>query len=288
MMYVFQEPHPLPINFKIEWKVCNDDLPVNLKKGEVHMRNKGFTSKTVLFATCMMLSFLLISCDSMNMKKDDTAMGGAHAGHGMTMHHQHQMLNHALGMALQGSNLVMIGQMDMAPGLDDLTIDHGKMMLKDARAMWNETMSGDSMMKMHSSGMSPADDPAMKYTHELAEAQIKVIDLMDKHANMKGHTMGMHHQHLLLNHALEMAIEGSDMDMTGSMGMAPGVDKGAMKHGSKMIKNAEKLWNEVMSGSDMMKMHAEGMSPDKHKGMAFTHELSEAQLRVLELIKNMP
>jgi len=252
------------------------------------MRKKSFMSKTVLFATCMIMSFMIISCDSMNMKKDTAAMGGAHAGHGMSMHHQHQMLNHSLGMALQGSNLVMLGQMEMDPGLDALTIDHGKMMLKNARAMWNETMSGDSMMNMHSSGMSPADDPAMKYTHELAEAQIKVIDMLDKHANMKDHTMGMHHQHLVLNHALKMALEGVDMDMTGSMGMAPGVDKGAMNHGSKMIKNAEKLWNDVMSGKDMMKMHGEGMSPDKDKGMAFTHELAEAQLKVLELLKKMP
>jgi hypothetical protein len=252
------------------------------------MRKKGVTSKTVLFVTCIMLTFLIISCDSMNMKKDDTAMGGMHQGHAMASHHQHQMLNHSLGMALQGSNLVMLGQMEMDPGLDALTIDHGKMMLKNARAMWNETMSGDSMMKMHSSGMSPADDPTMKYTHELAEAQIKVIDMLDKHANMKGHTMGMHHQHIVLNHALEMALEGVDMDMTGSMGMAPGVDKGAMNHGGKMIKNAEKLWNEVMSGSDMMKMHSGGMSPDKDKGMAFTHGLAEAQLKVLELLKKMP
>jgi hypothetical protein len=98
----------------------------------------------------------------------------------------------------------------------------------------------------------------------------------------------MHHQHLLLNHALKMALEGADMDMTGSMGMAPGMDKGAMSHGSEMIKNAEKLWNDVMSGSDMMKMHTEGMSPDKDKGMAFTHGLAESQLKVLELLKSMP
>jgi hypothetical protein len=38
----------------------------------------------------------------------------------------------------------------------------------------------------------------------------------------------------------------------------------------------------------MMKMHGEGMSPDKHKGMTFTHELAEAQLKVLELLKKMP
>lgn len=53
-------------------------------------------------------------------------------------------------------------------------------MLKNARAMWTETMSGDTMMKMHSGGKSPADDPMMKFTHELAEAQLKVMDLLER------------------------------------------------------------------------------------------------------------
>ena len=277
-----------PENAQGRQSVMTLSVTLNHIKERVIMRNKRFITNTVLFVTCMMLSFLLISCDSMNMKKDATTMGGMHQGHAMTSHHQHQMLNHSLGMALQGSNLVMLGQMKMDPGLDSVSIDHGRSMLKNARAMWNETMSGDSMMKMHSSGVSPADDPTMKYTHQLAEADLKVIDMLEKHANMKAHTMGTHHQHLLLNHALKMALEGADMTMTANMDMAPGVDDKSMSHGDNMIKNAEKLWSEVMSGSDMQKMHAQGMSPAKNKGMAFTHELAESQLKVLELLKQMP
>ena len=210
------------------------------------------------------------------------------AGHGMSMHHQHEMINHSLGMALQGSNLVMLGQMEMVPGLDKMTVGHGKKMLKNARTMMNDTMSGDAMMKMHSTGMSPADNPMMKYTHQLGEAVMKVMDLLDKHADMKGHSMEVHHQHMILSHALKMAIEGSDMIMTGQMGMAPGVDSHSVTHGKNMMKEGRALWNEVMSGDYMMKMHGKGMSPDKHKGMAFTHELAEAQLKVLELLKKMP
>jgi hypothetical protein len=43
-----------------------------------------------------------------------------------------------------------------------------------------------------------------------------------------------------------------------------------------------------MSGKDMMEMHGEGMAPDKHKGMAFTHELAESQLKVMDLLDKMP
>jgi hypothetical protein len=240
------------------------------------------TTKFVVFIVSMALLLAGPANVGMAMKH------GQGVGHGMSMHHQHQMLNHSLGMALQGSNLVMLGQMEMVPGLDKLTVDHGKKMLKNASTMMNDTMSGDTMMKMHAAGTSPADDPMMKYTHQLGEAMMKIMGMLDKHADMKGHSMEVHHQHMILNHALKMAIEGSDMIMTGQMGMAPGVDDHSVTHGKNMMKEARALWNEVMSGDYMMKMHGKGMSPDKHKGMAFTHELAESQIKVMDLLEKMP
>jgi len=244
-------------------------------------------TKFLVVAISVSLFTLFTGCKTMGAKGSSTS-GMASAGHGMTMHHQHEMLNHALSMALQGSNLVMIGQMNMVPGLDEVTIDHGRTMLKNARSIWNDVMSGETMMKMHTGGTGPADDPMMKYTHELAEAQSKVMDMLDRHSNMKGHSMDVHHQHLILNHALEMALEGADMNMTGMMGMAPGIDKKSVSHGSKMIQEARGLWNAVMSGDYMKKMHAGGMTPGAHAGMTFTHEIAEAQMKVINLLENMP
>jgi uncharacterized protein YpmB len=240
------------------------------------------TTKLIVFIIAMAVLFAGSATVGMAMKH------GQGGGHEMSMHHQHEMINHSLGMALQGSNLVMLGQMEMVPGLDKMTIDHGKKMLKNARTMMNDTMSGDAMMKMHSTGMSPADNPMMKYTHQLGEAVMKVMDLLGKHADMKGHSMEVHHQHVILNHALKMALEGSDMIMTGQMGMAPGVDSHSVTHGKNMMKEARALWNEVMSGDSMMTMHGKGMSPDKNKGMAFTHGLAEAQITVMDLLEKMP
>ncbi|UCH45674.1 MAG: hypothetical protein JSV11_02915, partial [Nitrospiraceae bacterium] len=180
------------------------------------------------------------------------------------------------------------GQMNMVASLDELTINHGKMMLKNARTTMNDTLSGDTMMKMHSSGMSPSDNLMMKYTHELGEAQMKVLDMLEKHTHMKGHSMDVHHQHVLLNHALKMALEGADMRMMGEMGMASSVDKDSISHGKTMIKNARSFWNEIMSGDAMMKMHGEGMDPSSHAGMKFTHELAESQLKVMDLLEKMP
>ena len=64
------------------------------------------------------------------------------AGHDMSSHHQHMMLNHALGMTLEGYNMSMIGNMDMAMGVDQSAVDHGNMMIKNGKALFTETMSG--------------------------------------------------------------------------------------------------------------------------------------------------
>jgi polyhydroxyalkanoate synthesis regulator phasin len=135
------------------------------------IRNQLYLTIT-LTVICLSLALVNSGAAEMTMKHG--------SGHDMTMHHQHTMLNHALSMALEGSNMVMLGQMGMSPGVDEMSVKHGEMMMKDAKALWDEIMSGDTMKKMHAEGKSPKDDPAMAYTHELAEAQLKVMDLLSK------------------------------------------------------------------------------------------------------------
>jgi hypothetical protein len=161
------------------------------------------------------------------------------------------------------------------------------MMMKNGSNLWNNVMSGDTMMKMHKAGTTPTDDPGMKYTHELGEAQLKVINLLKRHSDMKQHTMGMHHQHMLMNHALKMALEASDMTMTGQMGMAPGIDETSGSHGKMMRDSAWDMLNEVLSGDAMTKMHEGGMKPTSHKGMEFTHEIGSAMMQVMTLLDKM-
>ena len=105
-------------------------------------------------------------------------------GHDMSSHHQHMMLNHAFGMTLEGYNLVMLAEMDMAKGVDDTSVNHGVMMIKNGKDMWAEIMSGKDMMDMHNGGKDPMKDPAMAYTHKLGEKQLIVIDLLGKMPKM--------------------------------------------------------------------------------------------------------
>jgi len=210
-------------------------------------------------------------------------------GHDMSSHHQHMMLNHAFGMTLEGYNLVMLAEMDMVKGVDDTSVNHGVMMIKNGKDMWAEIMSGKDMMDMHNGGKDPMKDPAMAYTHKLGEKQLIVIDLLGKMPKMEtGQGMGTHHQHIMLNHALKMALEGANSVMLGDMGMAKGVDEISVEHGRMMLKNARALFNDIMSGKNMMNMHMGGMTPESDAMMKYTHQLAEAQLQVLTLLDDMP
>jgi polyhydroxyalkanoate synthesis regulator phasin len=255
------------------------------KEGAMYQTMKVF--KKVLVASFMLLMPVFMAANSglaMDME----------AGHDMSSHHQHIMLNHALGMTLEGYNLVMLGDMGMARGVDEVSVEHGNMMIKNGKAMWTEIMSGKTMTGMHHSGKDPMKDPAMAYTHKLGEKQLIVMDLLGKMPNVGdgqgegGHGMAVHHQHIMLNHALKMALEGANSVMLGDMGMAKGVDSISVEHGKMMLKNARALFNDIMSGKTMMNMHMDGTTPESDALMKYTHKLAEAQLQVITLLDDMP
>jgi hypothetical protein len=234
---------------------------LNAKEGAMYQTMKVF--KRVLVANLMLLMPVFMAANSglaMDME----------AGHDMSSHHQHIMLNHALGMTLEGYNLVMLGGMGMARGVDEVSVEHGNVMIKNGKAMWNEIMSGKIMTGMHHSGKDPMKDPAMAYTHKLAEKQLKVIDLLGKMPES------------------EMAPGSASHDMSMHHRMAKGVDEISVDHGRMMLKNARSLFNDIMSGKDMMDMHKAGTSPESDERMKYTHRLTEAQLQVLTLLDDMP
>jgi hypothetical protein len=100
---------------------------------------------------------------------------------GMKMHHMHIALNHALEMALEGADLMMMGQMKMAQGTDRHFVEHGRQMIADARRLWRDVLGSSAMSAMHAAGTTPAGSPAMGATHKLADDEKKVLDLL---ANM--------------------------------------------------------------------------------------------------------
>jgi len=207
----------------------------------------------------------------------------------MHLHHMHTMMDHGLTMALQGSNLVMISEMKMAPGVDEITLAHGKEMIAEGKAMVKEMLSGEHMTMMHKQGHG--NMPLMKYTHELGNAILTVISGLEE-MQMTGMDtpdgMKMHHMHIALNHALEMAAEGANLVMLGEMKMAGGVDRHSIDHGKKMIADGRKLWKNVMSGSAMSELHAAGTTPEGSPVMAATHKLADDEKKEFDLLERMP
>ena len=215
-----------------------------------------------------------------------------HMHHGksadMEMHHMHILMSHGLSMVTEGSNLVMLADMKMAPSLDRMTLDHGRHMITSGKELIEHTMSGHEMKGMHKAGHG--NDPLMKYTHELGHAMTEyanIVDNMSMEGEMSGDMMTMHHMHILINHAVDMAAEGSDLVMLGRMGMAKDTDKESVEHGEMMISDAGKLLTEVMEGKAMKEMHEKGIRMDNAM-MAETHKLGEAAKKVIDLLSDMP
>ncbi len=216
--------------------------------------------------------------------------GPAYAKHGgdaaMDMHHMHMLMNHGLEMVAEGSNLVMLAKMNMTAALDPMTLEHGQNMIKMGKEVIEYVLKGPEMQAMHKGGHG--DDPLMKYTHELGNAELAVVDLlanMSMEGPMTDDMMTMHHMHIMINHALEMAAQGSNMVMLGQMGMS-NTDKYSIEHGKMMLSDASSLLKEVMGGKAMMDMHAKGVT-GSNEMMAGTHKIGNAAQTVIDLLDKM-
>lgn len=99
--------------------------------------------------------------------------------------------------------------------------------------------------------------------------------------------MTMHHMHMMVNHAVEMAAAGSDLIMLGQMGMTEDVDKSSINHGEMMIKNAQSLMEKIMEGNVMKSLHKEGATPKASEKMAYTHNLFKSASSYIDTLSHM-
>jgi hypothetical protein len=206
----------------------------------------------------------------------------------MKLHHLHIMMNQGLSMATEGSNLVMIAGMHSTPALDPSALQHGQEMIGNGRAVIRRSLEGPEMKSIMKGEL--ADSPGMTYTHDLGEAMLAVLTILGKMdmAHMQSpETVNIHHMHILLNHALQMAAQGSNLIMIARMGMVEDVDSFSLEHGKKMMANARDLFNETMKGKAMMDLHRKGFTPGKAHSMKMTHDLAEAEWKVMELLSRM-
>jgi hypothetical protein len=208
----------------------------------------------------------------------------------MQMHHFHIMMNHGLGMVIGGSNMVMMAEMNMAPGLDPTALQHGYAMVGEGKGVIRRVLSGPEMTGMMTG--AHAEVPLMKYTHNLGETMLEYAELLEGMSmgeKMTPETMTMHHMHMMINHALKMAAEGSTLVMLGQMGMAGAVDEFSVEHGRTMMNSARALLAEVMEGKAMRDMMGPGgMTVEKGGMMRYTHKLAEKATDIMDMLEKMP
>jgi hypothetical protein len=96
----------------------------------------------------------------------------------MTMHHIQLMINHALGMAAQGYNMAILGQMSMSMPVDKFSIGEGQMRMTEARWLLKENFEGVAMKEMQKKVKK--DNTMMAETLKLGGAATKVLDLLEK------------------------------------------------------------------------------------------------------------
>lgn len=209
-------------------------------------------------------------------------------GASMELHHMHMMMSHGLAMVTEGSDMVMLAAMKMAPSFDQMTLRHGRQMIRSGKEVIEHFMSGFQMKELHKAGHS--DDPLMQYTHELGEAMMKVVLMLEKMTvedAMNADAMTMHHAHLIIIHALGMAAQGSNMVMLGQMGMYTPADKFSVGEGEMTMTGARWLLKENFEGKAMKELLDKGVKMDKTM-MAETHKLSDAAVKVIDLLEKMP
>ena len=96
------------------------------------------------------------------------------------LHQTHLMINHALTMAAEGANLVMLGNLQLAEILDKYTVEQGRMMLKDARGTLAGVSDSKAMKDMKQADKGSMDDTIMTRTNELIETALKIIDALER------------------------------------------------------------------------------------------------------------
>jgi hypothetical protein len=96
----------------------------------------------------------------------------------MAMHHMQILLTHALRMAVEGANMVMLGSKQIACDVNDFSTNKGRIMMIDARTMVKEIEAKKEMKDLHDRGRTADKDHTMRITHELIEEFGKIMDIL--------------------------------------------------------------------------------------------------------------
>lgn len=105
------------------------------------------------------------------------------------------------------------------------------------------------------------------------------------HGPAGGAEMELHHLHIVLNHGISMAAEGSNLVLLAGMQATPSLDRPTLRHGQLMIANGRDLIRRSLDGPEMAAL-AEGGSAASPL-LRYTRELGEAMLAYLKHLQRL-
>lgn len=98
----------------------------------------------------------------------------------------------------------------------------------------------------------------------------------------------IHDLHMIMrfmNHGLRVALEGSDMQMLGELGLSEKLDKDAIVHGTIMVNDGKGMIKEMLEGRAMQEIYKEGSYDQKI--MDDLHILGDKMIEVIEQVEKM-
>ena len=98
----------------------------------------------------------------------------------------------------------------------------------------------------------------------------------------------LHDMHMimrLMNHGLSVALEGTDIQMLGQLGMSEKLDRDAIVHGTIMVNDGKGMIREMLEGKAMRAIYKEGSFDQKV--MNDMHILGDKMLEVIEQVEKM-
>jgi hypothetical protein len=96
------------------------------------------------------------------------------------MHSLFTLLNHGMKMATDGANMIMLGRSGEPGGAKDTLQKHGRAMMRDGRVLIIRLSDNKTMLKLHSSGMTIENSPAMATLHHSIEISMRIIDRLSR------------------------------------------------------------------------------------------------------------
>ena len=201
------------------------------------------------------------------------------------MHNLMIMMNHGFVTVMDGWNLVMISEMSTSPDWDGMTRQHGYSMIEKGKDIIQKVPTEEEMIEMHRQGYR--NFRLMRIIHDLGKAMTDEISLVEKKEMTPPHnpdTMAIHQIHILFNHALRMAVEGTNMVLLGKKEIACDVNDFTVNKGRIMMIDSRTLINEIRDGDRMQALHTRGLKPEDNPYMDIVYARLDNSARILELL----